>query len=415
MSENWPPIKLGDCCDILDNRRVPLNADERSEIKGDIPYYGANGLQGFIDKFIFDEPLILLAEDGGYFDEYQTRPIAYKVSGKSWVNNHAHILRAKNDGVLNQDFIFYSLQHKNITPFIKGGTRAKLNQAELREILIPKAPEPIQARIAEILGTVDAAIEQTEALVQKWQQMKAGLMHDLFTRGVTPDGQLRPTRAEAPKLYQETPLGWIPKEWKVATVGSCLVGIDAGKSPDCPDTPASGDQWGVLKVGAVNSDGFRETENKIVMDEELKNPAFLVREGDVLLSRANTSELVGMVCQVMRAPQNLMLSDKTLRLQPDLSRITRRFLTLSLQGSTARRQIEIAATGTSGSMKNIGQGSVKAIRIVRPETDEQTQIARRVDALSETASSLKTQLAKLRAQKQGLMQDLLTGRVRVRA
>ena len=174
MSENWPLTKIEECCDILDNFRVPLNAEERNDIQGDIPYYGANGLQGYINKFIFDEPLILLAEDGGYFDEFESRPIAYKISGKSWVNNHAHILRAKTGSSFSQDFIFNCLEHKNIMPFIKGGTRAKLNQAELREILIPKPPEPIQCRIAEILSTVDEAIEQAEALFAKYQQIKRG-------------------------------------------------------------------------------------------------------------------------------------------------------------------------------------------------------------------------------------------------
>jgi type I restriction enzyme S subunit len=139
MSE-WGEISLGEGCEILDSLRVPLNADERDNIKGDVPYYGANGLQGYINKAIFDEPLILLAEDGGYFDEYETRPIAYRISGPSWVNNHAHILRVKKDGELDQDFTFYCLQHKNITPFIKGGTRAKLNQSELRGIVVPKPP-----------------------------------------------------------------------------------------------------------------------------------------------------------------------------------------------------------------------------------------------------------------------------------
>lgn len=216
MNETWPQVKIGECCDILDNLRVPLNSEVREDMQGEIPYYGANGLQGYIDKHIFDEPLILIAEDGGYFDDCESRPIAYRISGKSWVNNHAHVLRAKADSFFSQDFIFYTLEHKNITPFIKGGTRAKLNQAELREILIPKPPEIVQRQIAEILSTVDEAIEQTEALIAKYQQIKAGLMHDLFTRGVTPDGKLRPTRAEAPHLYKDSPLSRIPKEWDTA-------------------------------------------------------------------------------------------------------------------------------------------------------------------------------------------------------
>ncbi len=116
---------------------------------------------------------------------------------------------------------------------------------------------------------MDRTIEQTESLIAKQQRIKTGLMQDFVTRGVTPDGRLRPTRAEAPHLYKESPLGWIPKEWERTTVGSCLTGIDAGKSPDCPDTPASGDQWGVLKVGAVDPEGFRGTENKRVFEKSL--------------------------------------------------------------------------------------------------------------------------------------------------
>jgi type I restriction enzyme S subunit len=91
--------------------------------------------------------------------------------------------------------------------------QAGLYLGELAKLRIPLPPPDHQKAIAEILSRVDEAIEQTEVLIAKTQQIKAGLMHDLFTRGVTPDGHLRPPRAEAPKLYKESPLGWIPKEW----------------------------------------------------------------------------------------------------------------------------------------------------------------------------------------------------------
>jgi type I restriction enzyme S subunit len=132
--EGWTTHTIGQCCEVLDHKRIPLNDEEREKMVGDIPYYGANGLLDYVDDFIFDEDLILLAEDGGYFDEYATRPIAYRVVGKSWVNNHAHVLRARRD--FDPDFIFYSIEHKNILPFISGGTRSKLNQKELRKIEI---------------------------------------------------------------------------------------------------------------------------------------------------------------------------------------------------------------------------------------------------------------------------------------
>lgn len=101
---DWIKLNIEDVCDILDSQRIPINAEEREKRIGDVPYYGANGLQGYIDDYIFDEPLILMAEDGGRFEEYATRTIAYRIYGKSWVNNHAHVLRAKEQ--YSQNFIF---------------------------------------------------------------------------------------------------------------------------------------------------------------------------------------------------------------------------------------------------------------------------------------------------------------------
>ena len=112
----WTSVTVEQCCEILDSKRIPVNGEDREKRIGDIPYYGANGPQGYIDDYIFNEPLILIAEDGGCFDEFATRPIAYRVKGKSWVNNHAHVLRAKER--FCQDAIFYNLEHKDIQSFI---------------------------------------------------------------------------------------------------------------------------------------------------------------------------------------------------------------------------------------------------------------------------------------------------------
>jgi type I restriction enzyme, S subunit len=208
---------------------------------------------------------------------------------------------------------------------------------------------------------------------------------------------------------------WIPNDWELSNIGTCLSGIDAGKSPDCPDTPATGDQWGVLKVGAIDPNEFHEDQNKVVLDLRLREHAFLVCKDDLLFSRANTSELVGLSCHVMTEPRNLMLSDKTLRLRPNISKMTTRFMFWTLQSNLVRTQIENVATGTSGSMKNIGQRTLRNLRCVRPELDEQMRITDRIDALGRPIASATAHLAKLRQLKQGLMQDLLRGRVVVSA
>jgi type I restriction enzyme S subunit len=124
-------------------------------------------------------------------------------------------------------------------------------------------------------------------------------------------------------------------------------------------------------------------------------------------------ELVGLVCHVGHEPQgSLMLSDKTLRLHTNTSRITKRLLFVALQGSAARHQIEKLATGTSGSMKNIGQNDIRSIQIAIPhDLEEQNRITARFDSMSDYLSALYEDKEKLTKMKQGLMRDLLTGRM----
>ena len=294
-----------------------------------------------------------------------------------------------------------------------GSTRYGLSYQSIAQTPVRLAPLPQQQRIAEILSTVDEAIEQTEALIAKTQQIKAGLMHDLFTRGVTADGQLRPPREEAPRLYKESPLGWIPTGWEIAELGECLSSIDAGKSPDCPDIPAAIDQWGVLKVGAVNPEGFRSDENKVVLNPSLHNPAYLVNNGDLLLSRANTVDLVGIVCHVQQTQPNLMLSDKTLRFRVQAGVMDVRYLFWVMQLPASRRQLENLATGTSGSMKNISQASLRTLLVMDADNEEQKRIAARLDAICDKQEALRHELSQASHLKRALMQDLLTGRIPV--
>ncbi len=177
--EGWVKITIDQCCDILNNLRQPLNDSERQKMKGDIPYCGANGVVDFINEYLTDEDIILMAEDGGYFDEYKTRPIAYRMSGKSWVNNHAHILRAKMN--FNQDFIYYSVVHKNILDYINGGTRAKLNKSELKNIEIFCPVKSEQDDISKILSDIDLQITALENCLVKLKLQKQGMMQALLT------------------------------------------------------------------------------------------------------------------------------------------------------------------------------------------------------------------------------------------
>ena len=150
-----------DCCQILDSMRVPITASDREE--GEYPYYGANGIQDYIADYIFDDELVLLAEDGGNFGSKE-RPIAYRVSGKCWVNNHAHVLKPK-DG-LDVDYLCYSLMFYKVDGMVNGATRQKLTQAAMRKMQIPSRSMDEQKFIVNELNRVSRIKEQRRQELQ---------------------------------------------------------------------------------------------------------------------------------------------------------------------------------------------------------------------------------------------------------
>ena len=153
---------MEDCCEILDSQRKPVTESER--VSGMYPYYGANGIQGTINQYIFDDKLVLVAEDGGHFGS-KTKPIAYLVNGKCWVNNHAHVLRAKKDFLA--EYICYSLMFYKIEGYINGATRQKLTQAALRKLIIPKRTVEYQKAIVDRLDLVKCIIEKKQNIINE--------------------------------------------------------------------------------------------------------------------------------------------------------------------------------------------------------------------------------------------------------
>lgn len=166
---------LEDCCEILDSQRVPITAANRAE--GSYPYYGANGVQDYVDDYIFDDELVLLAEDGGNFGS-KTKPIAYRVSGKCWVNNHAHVLKPKNG--LDVDFLCYSLMFYNTDGLVNGATRQKLTQATMRKMLIPDLSKELQLEIVNQLNRIVAIKNLRLKEIQKLDNLVKARFVEVF-------------------------------------------------------------------------------------------------------------------------------------------------------------------------------------------------------------------------------------------
>jgi type I restriction enzyme S subunit len=285
----------------------------------------------------------------------------------------------------------------------------KLNQYVEECVTLPSRFTE-QSKIAEVLSTVDRAIEQTEALIAKQERIKTGLMQDLLTRGIDEHGNLR---SESTHKFKDSPLGRIPIEWEVLPLGNLLSGIDAGWSPNCEGEPPSQGEWGILKVSAISSGVFKPSESKRLAAGLLPIPSLEVRQRDVLVSRANgVAELVGRCVLVEHTPSRLMLSDKTLRLVPRPDTIRPFILTASMSSHHTRLQIGTLFSGSSG-QKNITQKQLRTLLIAVAKWDEQMMAERAVVGAVENIAQDNACLEKLKALKIALMQDLLTGKKRV--
>lgn len=166
---------LAEVVDFLDGKRRPVKEADRKP--GPYPYYGANGQQGTIDGFIFDEPLILLAEDGGFFDEPQ-RGIAYEIRGKTWVNNHAHVLKPKKG--IDLSYLCRVLENYDVRPFINGSTRSKLTKSQASQIPIPVPPLDEQKRLAAILDKANAIRLSRQSAVNRVKLLAQSIFHEMF-------------------------------------------------------------------------------------------------------------------------------------------------------------------------------------------------------------------------------------------
>jgi type I restriction enzyme, S subunit len=177
LPEEWDVLHLENVVDILDSQRVPVNAKDRERRAGNVPYYGATGQVGWIDDYLFDEELVLLGEDGAPFLE-PTKQKAYIIRGKSWVNNHAHVLRARN-GIPNA-YIKYYLDIVDYHKFVSGTTRLKLNQSAMRQISVPIAlPDQQKLIVAEIekqFSRLDEAVAALKRIKANLKRYKASVL-----------------------------------------------------------------------------------------------------------------------------------------------------------------------------------------------------------------------------------------------
>jgi len=404
----WETKRLDEVADILDNRRVPVNSKERDSRQGPVPYFGATGQVGWIDDHIFDEEIVLLGEDGAPFLD-SNKQKAYVVRGKSWVNNHAHVLRAK-EGVPSL-YLKYWLDRLDYRPYVNGTTRLKLTQGEMRRIPIPLPPEreryEIVAEIEKQFSRLDEAVANLQRVKANLKRYKASVLKDAV------EGRLVPTEAELARRFET---GEQLLQRILETRRSQWKGRGRYKEPEPANlstlpVPPDGWHWfSIDQLTSVVTDGEHITPTRsssgvlllsarnvlngrlaledvdYVPEEEYRriSQRLSIQEGDVLLSCSGT---VGRTCVVPAGMRfGLVRSVAVLR----TVHVVPEFLCFQLQSPFGQSQIDDRKTQTA--QANLFQGKIRQLVVAVPPIDEQRRIVAEAERRLSLIRSVETEV-----------------------
>ncbi|WP_024303216.1 restriction endonuclease subunit S [Pseudogulbenkiania sp. MAI-1] len=320
------------------------------------------------------------------------------------------VIRAK-DGISHPVYLFHSLMSGAVGAQAErdavGSSYPAVNDADVRRFQIFLPPYGEQETIAKILDTLDTAIHETEAIIAKLKAVKQGLLHDLLTRGIDANGELRPPQPEAPHLYKQSPLGWIPKEWEVAQAESvCDAVIDCkNRTPPITESGHPVVRTSNVRDGRFVYEGLAFTDKA---SYRIWTQRGRPRPGDVLITREAP---VGEVCLVPANMQDACLGQRMMMYQPNPAQLRNTFMLVALISQPVQRILIDKAGGST--VGHVRVGDIRSLEIPIPPLPEQELIAERYQTAANRLNAEERSLAKLNGSKAGLMDDLLTGRVRV--
>jgi type I restriction enzyme, S subunit len=312
------------------------------------------------------------------------------------------------------DYVFHWIGPfvKKINDVTPATTVKHLSTSDLTKAIAKFPSFDSQKKIAAVLTAADTAIEKTETLIAKYQQIKAGLMHDLFTRGVQPNGQLRPPRSEAQELYQETAIGWIPKDWSVTKLGA-LASIISGVTLGSKNISLEVIEVPYLRVANVQ-DGYlnlAEIKTIFVTRKTLDNLRLL--PGDVLMNEGGDFDKLGRGSVWAGQIDNCIHQNHVFRVRPSSAVLEPNYLSFYSQSAFGKKYF-LVSSKQSTNLASINSSQLNAYPIALPSPAEQRLIASRINVANASLDTLLIEVDKRRKQKLGLMLDLLTGSVPVK-
>ena len=390
MSNNWNVVPFTEAVDICDTLRKPINSSERaSRIKGKeqselYPYYGATGQVGFIDDYITDGEYVLLGEDGAPFlDAFSNK--AYIISGKTWVNNHAHVLRSKT----NNKFLCYYLNSFNYKGYVSGTTRLKLTQAEMKRIPVPVPPlseqERIVSRIEELFSQLDAGVETLKKTKAQLAVYRQAVLKEAF-ESVIPESDT----CNVEDVCKDIKVGIVIKPAQYYT--SADVGVRAFRSANVREFAVNDSDWVYL--------------TKAGHEANLRSE---IHTGDVLVVR---SGYPGTACVVPPTYNGCNAIDILIAV-PYAEKILPEYLCAYTNSPLGKRIIQEKKRGVAQAHFNVSGYSKTPIIVPCLETQKRVvaEIDSRLSVCDSIEQTVDTALQQAEAMRQSILKDAFEGRL----
>ncbi len=400
LSKDWKWVKLEDAVQVLDNLRKPINSSERQKRISDknenelFPYYGATGQVGWIDDFITEGEYVLVGEDGAPFlDNFKEK--AYKIKGKTWVNNHAHILK-EIEGISMNDFILHYLNSINYRSYVNGTTRLKLTKGSLIEIPFPVPPKEVQqqivSKIEELFSELDKGIEELKTAQQQLKVYRQAVLKWAF------EGKL---------THEDVKEGELPERWKLVKIQElaennkhALKAGPFGSSLKKEFYVKAGYKiYGQEQV--INDDAFYG--DYFVSEEKYQElSSCRIKPFDILIS------LVGTVGKVLMLPENCqagLINPRLIKISLNTEIYLPKFFKYYFESSAVKSFYGAETRGTTMDVLNLG--IIKTIPFPLCTVEEQQQIVQEIESRLSVCDKIEETITNSLKQAEALRQSIL--------
>jgi len=388
VPRDWKVAKLKK---IVVECKTGIPVKQQDRIPGPYPYFGANGVIDYVHDHIFDGDYIIVAQDGSI------GAIQY-FSGKFWANNHVWVIKVRSSASLK--FMYYILQTLNWKRLATGSTRPKVTEQILLSADIPLPPIKEQRKIVEVLSVVDLAIGKVDEVIAKTERLKKGLMQELLTKGI------------GHKEFKDTKIGKTPKTWQIVEFRE-IIDMISGRYFKFSEFCEEG-----IRCLKIDNVGFGEvvweTSTFLPNNYVQKYPELVLKGGDIVLALnrpiIDNKVKVGMLKKedypsiLYQRVGKVIIKDKT--------KIDKRFLAFAFTGEHFKRQLGHSLIGTD--QPYVRTPILLKIKTPLPPVSEQQRIAEIFSAVDKKLELERKEKAKLERIKWGLMDLLLTGKVRVK-